>query len=307
MNVTITGLRVLRETADRGTFTAAAAALGYTQSAVSRQVAALERAAGATLFERRPDGPRLTAEGRVLLRRARTALDEIDRAGHELHDRRPGGRVRLGVFPSAGAALLPGTLRRLRRTRPDLQLTTRVSASSAALVRSLRAGSLDLAVLASRPPHRPVDAESPPLAVRVLVESRLHVAVPAESPLAGQDGVTLADLADQSWIVTSSARDESPMGAWPSLPGRPRVEHVAADWAAKLGLVAAGCGVTTISRLSGPAAPVGVRLLPVVDGPVETRRIVAARVPDRPSEPSDAVLDAITDALVAVATELDGD
>ncbi|MEU4746163.1 LysR family transcriptional regulator, partial [Actinosynnema sp. NPDC023658] len=78
MDVTVTGLRVLREVAERGTLTAAAAALGYTQSAVSRQIAALEHAVGAVLLERRRDGVRLTDAGHVVLRRAVTVLAELD-------------------------------------------------------------------------------------------------------------------------------------------------------------------------------------------------------------------------------------
>ena len=78
MDLSLTGLRVLRAVAERGSFTAAAAELGYTQSAVSRQVAALERGSRATLFERRSDGVRLTTSGLILLRHARVVLDEID-------------------------------------------------------------------------------------------------------------------------------------------------------------------------------------------------------------------------------------
>ncbi|MGW2857316.1 LysR family transcriptional regulator, partial [Streptomyces sp. NPDC001215] len=77
-DVSLTALRVFRAVAEQGTFTAAAASLGYTQSAGSRQIAAIERAAGAALLERRRDGARLTAAGRVVMRRATVVLDEID-------------------------------------------------------------------------------------------------------------------------------------------------------------------------------------------------------------------------------------
>src|SRR3954451_19974719 len=80
MDPSIVGLRVLREVAERGSFTAAAAALGYTQSAVSRQVAALESALGVPVFQRHRTGVRLTAQGRAVLRHATAALDEIDAA-----------------------------------------------------------------------------------------------------------------------------------------------------------------------------------------------------------------------------------
>ena len=79
-DVSLAGLRVVREIAERGTFTAAASSLGYTQSAVSRQVATVEKAAGSPVFERRRDGARPTAAGRVILRHAAAVLDEIDAA-----------------------------------------------------------------------------------------------------------------------------------------------------------------------------------------------------------------------------------
>lgn len=163
-----TTLRVFRAVAEQGTFTAAATSLGCTQSAVSRQIASIERAAAAELLERRRDGVRLTAAGRVVMRRAKVVLDEIDATARELSGL-PGqaGTVHLGWFPSAGAVLLPSALAALRRTDPAIQVVSR-EGSTPALVRALGAGSLDLALLASAPPFRPPDAESPPLALQTL-------------------------------------------------------------------------------------------------------------------------------------------
>lgn len=183
-DVSLTALRVFRAVADRGTFTAAAASLGYTQSAVSRQIAAIERAAGAELLERRRDGVRLTTAGRLVLRRAKVVLDEIDATARELSGL-PGqaGTVRLGWFPSAGAVLVPRTLAALRATDPALHVVGR-EGTTPALVRALRAGSVDLALLASAPPFRPPDTESPALVLTTLTERPLHLAVPAHHPLA---------------------------------------------------------------------------------------------------------------------------
>ncbi|MGI8445874.1 MAG: LysR family transcriptional regulator [Streptosporangiaceae bacterium] len=89
MDLSSTSLRVMRQIAESGSFTAAAAQLGYTQSAVSRQAAALERSAGAALFERRPDGVRLTPAGLTMLRHARTILDAVAAAEHELTGQPP--------------------------------------------------------------------------------------------------------------------------------------------------------------------------------------------------------------------------
>ncbi|WP_141726658.1 LysR family transcriptional regulator, partial [Actinacidiphila rubida] len=160
--VSLTALRVFRAVVDQGTFTAAAESLGYTQSAVSRQIAAIERAAGAELLERRRDGVRLTPAGRVVMRRATVVLDEIDAAARELSGfPEEAGTVRLGWFPSAGAVLVPRALAELRRTDPAVTVVGR-EGSTPALARALRAGSIDLALLASAPPFRPPDAESPP-------------------------------------------------------------------------------------------------------------------------------------------------
>ncbi|MEU5379089.1 LysR family transcriptional regulator [Streptomyces sp. NPDC005968] len=283
-DVSLTALRVFRAVAEQGTFTAAAATLGYTQSAVSRQMAAIERAAGSGLLERRRDGVRLTAAGRVVLRRATIVLDEIEATARELSGL-PGqaGTVRLGWFPSAGAVLLPRALTSLRASDPGLYVAGR-EGSTPALVRALRAGSLDLALLASAPPFRPPDTESPPLSLQTLTERALCLAVPAVHPLARGDFVDVADLRGQRWIAGSSSGEDRLMGVWPGLDERPEIAHTARDWLAKLHLVAAGFGLTTVPATLAAAAPPGVRILPVRGGPQEQRRLLLARLPQPPNE-----------------------
>ncbi|MEU7561233.1 LysR family transcriptional regulator [Streptomyces eurythermus] len=300
-DVSLTALRVFRAVAEQGTFTAAAASLGYTQSAVSRQIAAIERAAGAELLERRRDGVRLTAAGRVVMRRATVVLDEIEATARELSGLPgEGGTVRLGWFPSAGAALVPRALAALRRTHPGLRVVGR-EGTTPALVRALRAGSLDLAVLASAPPFRPPDAESPPLVLRTLTERALCLAVPAAHPLARGDFVDVADLRGQRWIAGGATGEDRLLGVWPGLDERPEIVHTARDWLAKLHLVAAGCGLTTVPAALAAAAPPGVRVLPVRGGPQEQRRLLLARLPHPPSEPAGLV----AAALRAAALDLD--
>jgi DNA-binding transcriptional LysR family regulator len=298
-DVSLPALRVFREVAARGTLTAAAAALGYTQSAVSRQVAALERAAGARLLDRRHDGARLTPAGRIVLRRAATILDEADAAARELAGTPGGGgTVRLGWFASAGVAVVPRALSALRRTHPDITVISR-EASTPSLVRALRAGTVDLALLSSAPPFRPPDAETPPLSLQVLTERALRVAVPAAHPLAAKDHLDLDDLRGQRWIAGQSAGDERLMGVWPGLGERASITHTARDWLAKLSLVAAGFGLTTVPASLLPAVPAGVRLLEVRDGPSERRRMLLARVPGAPPSPAAAHL---AEALRATAS-----
>ncbi|NUP40502.1 MAG: LysR family transcriptional regulator, partial [Streptomyces sp.] len=231
------------------------------------------------------DGVRLTAAGRVVMRRATTVLDEIDATARELSGLpEQSGTVRLGWFPSAGAVLLPTALAMLRRTDPGLDVVSR-EGTTPVLVRALRAGTLDLALLASTPPFRPPDTESPPLALQTLGERALRLAVPAGHPLARGDHVDVADLRGQRWIGSAGSGQDRLMGVWPGLDERPEIAHTARDWLAKLHLVAAGCGLTTVPAALAPAAPPGVRILPVRGGPQEHRRLLLARLPHPPSEP----------------------
>jgi molybdate transport repressor ModE-like protein len=108
MDLSTTSLRVLREVAERGSFSAAAVELGYTQSGISRQVAVLEQEVGHRLFERRTGGVRLTSAGQALLRHAAVVLDELEAARRELAGESTDRvEVRLGAIISAGAAPHP--------------------------------------------------------------------------------------------------------------------------------------------------------------------------------------------------------
>lgn len=298
LNLSLPGLRILREVAERGSFTAAAAAAGFTQSAVSRQVAALEAAVGKPLFERRPDGVRLTDAGRVLLRHAGRALDEVDQAERELSDdctrRVP---LRLGAFPSAGGWLVPKVAARLT-ARSDVDLLTR-SGSTRSLVRMLRAGTLDLAVLALVPPFRPFDEETPALATTHLVTHELMVAVATSSPLAAAESIDVRDLVDQPWIADRASAGDGGLGVWPGLPGRPRIVHTCTDWLTKLQFVATGAGLTSVPELLVPVLPKGVRALPVTGGSREERRVYLARLPGAPTP----AITTVRAALIEVATE----
>jgi DNA-binding transcriptional LysR family regulator len=282
-DASLTALRVFREVAERGTLTAAATALGYTQSAVSRQIASLERAAGTPLLERHHDGVRLTPAGRIVVRHAAVVVEQIDTTARELAGLpKEHGTVRLGWFASAGVWLVPPALAALRRTHPAIIVITR-EGSTPALVRALRAGTLDLALVASAPPFRPPDTETPALELHTLTERSLRIAVPIRHLLAHAEFVDIADLRGQRWIAGPG--DERLMGVWPGVDERPEIAHTARDWLAKLHLVAAGCGITTVPAAFSSAIPPGVRILPVRGGPAEQRRILLARVPQPLPEP----------------------
>jgi DNA-binding transcriptional LysR family regulator len=301
-DVSIVGLRVFRAVAERGTLTAAAGALGYTQSAVSRQVASVERAAGARLLERRHDGVQLTPAGQLVLRRAVTVLDQLDATARELAGLPDAaGTVRLGWFTSAGAVLVPEALAALRRSHPGVTVVSR-EGSTPSLVRALRAGTLDLALLAAAPPFRPPDG-APALALTTLAERGLRVAVPAGHPLARSASVDVADLHGLPWIASRSQSDERLLGVWPGLDERAEIAHTARDWLAKLRLVAAGCGVTTVPASLVSAVPAGVRVLTVRGGPQEHRRLLLAHLPRPLSDPATHLAAALRAAAVAVTVE----
>ncbi|MEU0253056.1 LysR family transcriptional regulator [Streptomyces sp. NPDC006184] len=297
MDISSTGLRVLRQIAESGSFTAAAARLGYTQSAVSRQAVSLERSAGTTLFDRRPDGVRLTPAGLTLLRHARTILDCLAAAESDLTGAVPRTEtVRLGLFLSAGAVILPAALTRLTATDPQITVTT-TEGTTPTLVRALRAGSIDLAVLTSRPPHRPLDGESPRLHVETAVDTELVLATATTGRFAGRTTVHVDELVDAAWIATPSSNSEPLLGVWPGLPGRPHIVHRARDWLTKLQLVAGGFGVTTVPSRLSPVLPPGVSLAHVEGAPCEIRRVLVARLPGRPTPAITAVTRAITSTV----------
>ncbi|MDQ2814465.1 MAG: LysR family transcriptional regulator [Actinomycetota bacterium] len=285
MEWTSTSLRVLRAVAEYGSFTAAAAALGYTQSAVSRQIAALERVAGVALFERRAAGVRITAAGRTMLHHASVALDEVDRAGQLIRGTAETGRVvlRLGVFTSAGPALLPDTLELMHRRAPHVDIVTR-EGSTPSLAAGLRASTLDVAVIGSQPPYPPPDDEDPPFELTVLLEGELVVAVPADSAIGPEGRASLAELAVATWVASPHTSREPAFGAWPALQQRPAVAHQARDWLTKLTLVARGHGVTTVPPYLASVLPRGVRLVRVTDSEPIRRRASIARLPGPPSD-----------------------
>ena len=156
---------------------------------------------------------------------------------------------------------------------------------------------MDLALIASAPPFRAPDTETPALELETLVERSLCVAVPAQHPLAAADSVDIAELKGQRWIA-GAAGDEKVMGVWPGLDERPEIAHTARDWLAKLHLVAAGAGITTISANLEGAIPPGVRILAVRGGPQELRRIHLAHLAGHLSEPALRVAEALRAAAI---------
>ena len=292
-----TGLRVLREVAQSGSFTAAARVLGYTQSAVSRQVAALEAVAGRALFERRRDGVVLTPAGARLLARAVRVLDELDAALRDTAEPDAGaGPVRLGTFATAAAGLIPARWPRCRASSssPCARRRRPPSRAGCGPGRSISRSSR------RRRRSGPPDAEAPALDLTTLAERELVIGVGARHPFARRRAVEVGELAGQVWVASRSEAGESLLGVWPGLAERPDVRYVVRDWWAKLQLVAAGLAITTLAPVALDVLPDGVRAVAVRGEPQELRRAG----PRPRAGPARRRAAAVADALVGAAAGL---
>ncbi|WP_033289212.1 LysR family transcriptional regulator [Amycolatopsis jejuensis] len=263
-DLTLTGLRVVVEVARTGSFSAAAHQLGYTQSAVSRQIAASERATGTALFERHARGIRPTTAGEVLIRHAGRVLESVSAAGQELAGLRDrlAGRLTVGGFPAASAVLLPRASARLLRAHPGLQIQLTESATPAQL-QALRRGRLEVAVAVTGDGLPDYDFSA--LRRTELRSGRgLGVAVAEAHPFAGRTWVEPAELAEQPWIVGVRVGDHPEFGTWPGLADA-KIAFAVRTWPTRLGLVAAGLGISMVPGFAAGALPSGVRWIPVRD------------------------------------------
>ncbi|MEV4170274.1 LysR family transcriptional regulator [Nonomuraea sp. NPDC049709] len=271
-------LRLFDEVARSGSFTAAAELLGYTQSAVSRRVAALERASGGPLFERLARGVRLTPAGAALHRHAVAVLDRLDRAGEELaaiHGGR-GGTMRIGAFATANVDLVPGTLKRFAHRHPGVELRLTEGLTSRLLDR-LGAGALDVAVISDYPAGLPAEGARTVL----LREDRLLVALPAGHRLSAEPDVDLRDLAGETWIEAAPRGQPTLLVTACAAAGfTPRGGLRVAEWSGKFGFVAAGLGVTLVPELAARAVPADLVLRPL-RGMAPARKVYAA-LPEAP-------------------------
>jgi DNA-binding transcriptional LysR family regulator len=296
-------MRVLREVAQRGSFSAAADSLAYTQSAVSQQIAALEREAGTRLVERNARGVRLTDAGRALVEHADAILARLADAEAELEAIAGlrGGRLRMAAFPSAGATIMPEAIARFRDRHPAVELSLEPADPEPALVK-LRAGEVDLVLDitgALRPPRE--DG----IERLHLLDDPMYVALPTGHPLAHKRNLSLEELAEESWILgtTGSCPDASIFLHSCQLAGfEPHVTFNSDDYFAIQGFVAAGVGASFIPDL----ALISVRDDIVVRslGPRPPARVVwAATLKDSFNSPA---RQAMLDILVEVGAEFAG-
>ncbi|MBU2668419.1 LysR family transcriptional regulator [Actinoplanes bogorensis] len=272
-------LEVFRTVAHAGSITAAARRLRYTQSAVSRQIATLESELGTAVFDRRPRGVTLTEEGRALLPHADAILARLGDARRAVDDLRTvgAGRLRVGAFPTAVAALVPRALASFREAYGEIALSL-VEGLTPTLLERLAQGEADVVVV-SESPAGPIDTAR--FDLRHLLDERLLVAVGRDHRLARRRTVRLAELTGDAFIAGSADAEATLLRA--SLPTgfRPRIDIVAAEWTGKLGCVAAGLGVALVPALAMRGKPADVALLRLHRDDEPTRRICAATLRGR--------------------------
>ncbi|MEU5664514.1 LysR family transcriptional regulator [Streptomyces longwoodensis] len=275
----IDALRLLVVVAETGSFTKAASRLSYTQSAVSRRVAALEQQAGGPLFERLPRGVRLNPAGRALHRHALEVLDRLSRAERELAVLHMGlgGLLHVGAFATANISLVPTALRVLRDVRPDVEVVA-VEGWTDTLMERLADGALDLAVVSDYPSGLP---SADGVTTTVLCEDELFVALPRWHRLAGAEAVDLCELRDEAWLHSAYGDRPTMLADACARAGfTPRKIIRIAEWTAKFGYAAAGLGVALVPSLAARAVPEELVLRRLTDSAV--RRTVHVALPVAP-------------------------
>ncbi|WP_419993052.1 LysR family transcriptional regulator [Streptomyces boninensis] len=257
-------LRTLSAVARHGSVSAAAEGLHVTTSAVSQQLAKLEREAGQQLLAKNGRGVRLTDAGRLLSEHADRILSQVEvaQADLEAHRGQAVGELRAAAFPTAARGLFPAALASLRAAHPQLRARLQEMEPDASVPAVVR-GDADIAVVLDWYNKRlPLPAG---LAREAILDDVADVAVPADHPLAGRSEVDLEDFAEDDWI---SWPDGEFCHDWLmfTLRGKgiePRIAHTAEEHHTQLALIEAGLGVAVTPRLGRGPVPEGVRCIPV--------------------------------------------
>ena len=295
-------LRTLRTVVERGSFAAAASELRYTPSAVSQQIAALERATGIVLFERGPKFVAPTPAGLALAERAGDVLVGLDALQRDVSAlaRGEAGALRIGAFPSAGAYLLPAALADLTRQRPGVDLHLD-EAELDALLPALIDGAIDIAV-AYRYDLVPTSWAAP-LVEHALLDEVLQVLLARRHPHARGATVRLTTLRHERWVApltgTPGALNLERLCARSGFT--PNVTFRSNDYTVVRGLVSAGLGVAVVPALAvsepaGRSSPISVRALA---GRPPRRHVVALHRRGNPNPLLPVVLAALRSAATA--------
>jgi DNA-binding transcriptional LysR family regulator len=291
----VSRLRVLTEVAKRGSFSGAADALSYTQSAVSQQVATLEAETGMTLLERQPRGVRLTPAGEALVEHAEGILARLEAAEAELSAIAGlrAGRLRMASFPTAGATLMPLAIATFRSTYPEIELTLSEGEPEEIAPR-LRAGEFDLALLFEF--DLPQISEHSLIRIELL-EDPMYLALPRNHPLAEKGGLRLAELRGEAWVQTSRSSPcaRHVVRSCHAAGFEPNVSFESDDYQTVQGLVAAGVGVALIPELALSVVREDIVIRALAPSP-PVRQVIAAA-------PTDARLSPATPAMLTILEE----
>lgn len=296
-------LQIFRTVAEHGSFTAAAEALFMTHSAVSQQMALLERQLAVSLMVRGPRGVELTGAGRLLADRSAVVLGAIASVEQEIAELRSRqATVRICAFPTAASDLIPRVVRAFGERRPETNIALR-SAPASHMHTLLRDGSVQLALTWDydfMPRNTPSDIE-----LHHLVDDPMYILVPTGHPFAGETSVELPDLAGETWVVRGhqAPYDEAFTTMCHSAGFEPQIAFATEDYHSAQGLVAAGIGICAAPRLALTPARRDVVVVPIAGRPPH-RRIAAARL--RNAAPSDAIEELLT-ILREVAASLPED
>ena len=264
-------LAALEAVASEGTFGRAAERLGYTQSAVSQQIATLERIVGERLLDR-PGGPRavsLTEAGRLLLRHAEAITARLEAARADMASLHAGdtGSLRVATYQSVGARVLPGVMRRFLAEWPGISLGLSEPTTDPELYAAIESGDIDLAFGGLPLPDGPFEAS-------VLLSDPYVLVVPADHALAARRSATLADIGDLPLIGSSACTStRSAESALARHGFEPQYGFRSDDNGTVQGLVASGFGVALVPLLAVSPGDERVRILRLE--PVVPRREIA--------------------------------
>jgi DNA-binding transcriptional LysR family regulator len=289
-------LRILREVAQRGSFSGAADSLYLSQSAVSQQIATLEREVGMQLLDRTREGPKLTDAGRVLVSHADAAIARLEEAERELAAIAgiEGSELRLASFPSASATVLTEAVSTFHRRYPKVRLAV-ADAEPEVSLPQLRGGEIDLALTFDYP-SIPTEGERDLDRTLVLTES-MRVCLPKDHELAAKPVVPLAELADTLWLCGSrpSSCGVVVMEACRQAGFEPQVGFESDDYNVMQGFIAAGLGVTLLPDLALPTLRSEL-VVRETDPPSPQRRVWAVTRSEGARSPAtEAMLEILTD------------
>ncbi|GAB7109981.1 LysR family transcriptional regulator [Streptomyces phaeofaciens JCM 4814] len=280
-----------------GSLSAAAAELNHTQSAVSRQIAGLERQLGVPLMERHARGVRPTPAGEVFRRHALATLNEADRAVRAVRDAHDGAFDRplaVGATPSLAAGIVPEAIRGLLERTGSIRWSL-LPGLSAQLHHRVVAGDLDIAVVTDAPPGLPHD---PRVERRFLGVDDMVVLLPVGHPQAGRGPVHIRTLADETWAEDNDGSAALLRQHAARAGVHARIDLDAADLPGKLALVATGHAIALIPGVLSHALRTDVTTVTLVDPP--TRDIYTITPRHHPHPCAAALLDQLATAFASV-------